>query len=158
MLTFGCVVGVNPAPTVLSRSSLPCIAPWQLYCTSFLGHDALHSGCFPSVFVEESGGPSLLQYFQYSYFRQVQGDDTEVVREFVLLTPCSQSAWTIRCGHSNDTNSKVPFFSWQTAQWYLLHCKRPVTQSLSYILPFPFVPLIEAKLRNPVKPIQKPHS
>lgn len=54
--------GRESTSLVRSRSSLPCIAPWQFYCTSFLGHDALRSGCFPSVLVEESGGPSLLQY------------------------------------------------------------------------------------------------
>lgn len=49
-------VGADLSATVLPRCSLPRIAPWQFSCTSFLGHDALSSGCFPSVFVEESGG------------------------------------------------------------------------------------------------------
>lgn len=55
-------VGVDLSATAFPCCSLPCNAPWQFYCTSFLGHGALGSGCFLSVFVEESGGSSLLQY------------------------------------------------------------------------------------------------
>lgn len=48
---------------ILSRSSLPCIAPWWFHRTSFLGHDLFPSGCSPSVFVESHGGGGLLKAF-----------------------------------------------------------------------------------------------
>lgn len=112
MLIFGCVVGVNPAPTTLSRSSLPCIAPWQFYCTSFLGHDPLHSGCFPSVFVAESEGPSLLQGF-IPISDRYRGEDTEEgegsERICTANTPQSKCVdntlqWLDHRAHSEDTN------------------------------------------------------
>lgn len=107
MLIFGCVVGVNPAPTIQSRSSLPCIAPWQFYNTSLLGHNPLRSGCFPSAFVEESEGPNLLQCcipISDRYRGKIERKGKAV------LTTCSQSVWTIQSsdwatgGHSEDTN------------------------------------------------------
>lgn len=117
MFTFGCVVGVNPAPTILSRSSLHCIAPWQFYCTSFLGHDALHSGRFPSVCVEESGGPSRLQCFipisdrcrgnHAAHTLQMKDVDSTCKH----CSPVTGPPW-----HSEDTNL---VHHRQTAQWRL---------------------------------------
>lgn len=131
MLILRYVVGVNPAPTVLSRSSLHRIAPWQLYCTRFLGHDALHSGCFPSVFVEESGGPSLLQYFipisdryrgRYRGSRRICTALTLRLKD-VNNTGKQHSPVTGPPGHSEDTNLRDPaplmFFHPQTAQGLL---------------------------------------
>lgn len=71
VLLFGCVVG---GKGILSRSSLPCIAPWWFHRTSFLGHDLFPSGCSPSVFVESRGGGAPEGF--HSSFRQVLGEDS----------------------------------------------------------------------------------
>lgn len=177
VLIFGCVVGVNPAPTTPSRSSLPCIAPWQIYCTSFLGHDLLHSGCFPSVFVVESEGPSLLQRF-IPLSDRYSGDGikrrVKVVREFALLTPCSQivgtiqkSVWTRWIVGTHITlrawstciyrgSALVMCFRRQTALWCLLHCHHAGTWSPRCAWFFsPFVPFMMAKCGNLVKHTQE---
>lgn len=150
------MVGVNPSPTVLSRFSSPCIAPWQLYCTSFLGHDALHSGYFPSVFVEESRGAQPHAVF-YSYFRQVQEKVQRQQEDLHCLLPvverCEQnSSLTDPPGHSENTNLRVCvlfrscFSINRRHSGYCPHT--PAAQKLccdlaSKLHPsFPFVPLI----------------
>lgn len=75
---------------ILSRSSLPCIAPWWFHRTSFLGHDLLPSGCAPSVFVESYEGGQPPEGF-HSSFRQVHIQWKEGKREFAQ---CSD--WTAR--------------------------------------------------------------
>lgn len=118
-VSFRCAVGVNPAPTVPSRSSSPCIAPWQLYCTSFLGHGVLHSGCFPSVCVEESGGPSLLQYFIPISDRYKVGGEAA----FALLTQNVDKRVTGPAGtvRAQTCPVLVLFVLWQPAVSVLIH-------------------------------------
>lgn len=81
---------------ILSRSSLPCIAPWWFHRTSFLGHDLLPSGCAPSVFVESYEGGGLPPEGFYSSFRQVHVEDSVKRGEERICTV----QWLI----SQDTN------------------------------------------------------
>lgn len=130
-----------PPPTLKSRSSLPCIAPWQFYNTSFLGHNPLRSGCFPRVFVEESEGPSLLQ----SCFRQVQGEYREkregserICSTNIPHSKCVDSPVIRPLGGTVRTQTCFKFGTpacTEVQSWsgfsinrrYLLHCNRAVT-------------------------------
>lgn len=176
MLVFACVVGVNPAPTILSRSSPHCNAPWWLYCTSFLGQYPLRSGRSPRGFVEESEGPSLLQCFIPLPDRcmgKIRGG-SESLRQFA---PHSQSFWTTQssdwtAGSNVRTQTcselRAPVFRQvQSQSGFSIdrrHCDTCCTATMLWnmvpkLRPFSSLcPVYGTEWQNPFKPIHTPHT